>query len=203
MIILGITGGIGCGKSQVLELFCNKNGVVLCAADAIGRELQKKNGPAYEKIVQEFGDTFVKENGELDRKALAGFVFENADALQRLDDIVHPLVEKEVLTRMQAAHMSRADLFLLESAILLDVGYQSFCDEVWWLKSSPETRLRRLADQRGMSAEEALRIMDKQRKDEEFEAACDQIIVNDSSLEELRRKINGHLKRLGLSKLEV
>lgn len=198
MKIIGITGGIGCGKSELMALFDNRDGVSVCCADQIGRELQQRDGAAYGPIVEAFGTAYCRPDGELDRQALARLVFDDPEALDTLNAIVHPLVHQEVLARIEEARARQEQLFLVESAILLDVGYQDFCDEAWCLRASYENRLRRLAAQRGMSEEEIERIISRQRSDEEFVAACDQVIVNDGSTEELRQAVNGQLRRLGL-----
>lgn len=203
MKIIGITGGIGCGKSQLLALFDNRKGVTVCSADQIGKELQARGQAAYAPILEAFGTDFRLPDGELDRKALAERVFGDEKALSELNAIVHPLVHEEVLRRISSAREQGDKLFLLESAILLDVGYQTFCEEVWALRASAATRKRRLKEQRGMGEADVERIMIRQRSDEAYAAECDRIIDNDGGLDELKDQVNRLLSSLGLDDIRI
>lgn len=203
MKIIGITGGIGCGKSQLLALFDNRKGVTACSADQIGKELQTRGQAAYAPILEAFGTDYCLPDGELDRKALAERVFGDEEALNRLNAIVHPLVHDEVLRRISNARERGDHLFLLESAVLLDVGYQTFCDEVWALRASVDTRRRRLREQRSMTENELNSIMLRQRSDEAYAAGCDRVIDNDGDLSELKDQVNRLLSSLGLADIRV
>ena len=196
MIILGVTGGIGSGKSVVLDYLQSSKGAVICLADETGRQIQRKGGEAYGPIVRLFGEEILLENGELDRPAISRIVFHDPGRLEELNAIVHPLVERRVLEESRRAEAEGRDLFVVESAILLEVGYQRFCEEVWYVHAPEEVRLARLQKYRGMAPEAARAVMERQKSEEELKKACDVTIENGAGLEELYEQIDRHCQRL-------
>lgn len=198
MFVLGVTGGIGSGKSEVTGYFRDHLDASVCQADSIGAELQKKDGPAYAPIVRAFGEDVLCEDGTLDRKKLASIVFNDPEQLEILDDIVHPLVEKNIQNMMAKSRTEGKKIFVVESAILIEVGYKQFCDEVWFVKAPETTRIKRLAETRNMTEKQALAVISRQMSDAEYEKNCDYTIKNNADLETLFRRIEKRLRQLHL-----
>ncbi|MGN1267283.1 MAG: dephospho-CoA kinase, partial [Dorea sp.] len=120
MKVIGITGGVGAGKSQVLEYLSNRYGATVCMADDVAKKLQKKGGECFAPIVEHFGEEILDEEGELNRSKLAGIVFTNNEELEVLNNIVHPAVKTEVKRIMNEEAQKGTDLFVLESALLVE-----------------------------------------------------------------------------------
>ncbi|MBR0377315.1 MAG: dephospho-CoA kinase [Lachnospiraceae bacterium] len=198
MFVLGITGGIGSGKSEVTGYFRDYLDASVCLADGIGAKLQAKDGPAYAPIVSAFGKDILCENGCLDRKKLASVVFNDAEQLKILDDIVHPLVENYIQNEMARSRTEGKKIFVVESAILIEVGYKQFCDEVWFVKAPKRIRIKRLKETRDMTESQALAVMSRQLSDEEYEKKCDYTIKNNADLETLFKRIEKRLRELNL-----
>ena len=198
MFVLGVTGGIGSGKSEVTGYFRDHLDASVCLADSIGAKLQEKDGPAYAPIVGAFGEDILYEDGRLDRKKLASIVFNNTEQLEILDNIVHPLVANCVQNEMERSREEGKKIFVLESAILIEVGYKQFCDEVWFVKAPERTRIKRLTETRNMTETQALAVMNRQMSDEEYEKNCDYMIRNNADIETLYKRIEKRLRQLHL-----
>lgn len=198
LFVLGITGGIGSGKSEVLDFFRRLPGTRICQADMIGKDLQRKGAVAYDPIVEAFGTEILMENGEIDRGKLADIVFQDSVKLAVLNDIVHPLVLREVLEMIYQASQEGKRMFVLESAILLDVSYQDFCHEVWFVHTPVEVRMRRVMQQRGMSRERLLAVMSRQMSDLQYARRCNYTIDNSKDLQTLYANIRERLEELDL-----
>jgi dephospho-CoA kinase len=184
---IGLTGGIGSGKSTVSALLAQR-GAVIIDADAITREVQQPGTEVFAAMVERFGDGIVAADGTLDRQAVADIVFNDKEALQALNDIVHPAVGAETTRRIleQAAtdHLVVLDIpLLVESAGKRDVAGILVVDV------DPEVALRRLVEQRGMREEDARARMSRQATREERRAKADIVIDNSGTPEDLESTI--------------
>ena len=127
MKIIGITGGVGAGKTQILEYMNSKYGATICQTDAVGKKLQKKGTKCFEDIVECFGTKILDEKGELDREKLAAIVFTDNDKLAKLNAIVHPAVWEEVEKKVAKEKRKNTNLFIIESALLIETHYDKMC----------------------------------------------------------------------------
>lgn len=187
-LVVGVTGNIGAGKSAVLGMLAAK-GAHAVDMDAVTRRALHSSGPGHAPTVREFGEEILDPAGEIDRTRLGGIVFGNADRLQALEDILHPVVFE--MARSEVAQ-AEAPLVAIEAIKLLEAGFTSrLCDEVWVVTAAQESQLQRLADERGMDAEEARRRMASQTSQEWKAARADRVIPNDGDLQELARRIDG------------
>ncbi len=178
---IGLTGNIATGKSTALAFLADK-GAHIADADKLAHRSMAPNGPAYEQVVAVFGPEIVDENGLIDRAKLGAIVFADAEALKRLEAIVHPATFE--LLRWDIMQ-SDADVIVIEAIKLLESGnLMSLSDEVWVVTSSPDTQLKRLVEERGMNEDEARRRMAAQSPQEEKVARADVVIANDGSLAE-------------------
>ena len=133
MKIIGITGGVGAGKTQILEYLSDKYGASVCQTDKVAKKLQKKGGICYDPIVEHFGTEILDEKGELDRKKLSDIVFGDPKELNVLNEIVHPAVKEEVNKKIKKEERKNTNLLIVESAVLVEDHYNEICDELWYI----------------------------------------------------------------------
>lgn len=190
MPVIGITGGVGSGKSKVLEELGTSHCAVICQADDVARELQQKGRQCYEAIVDVFGRGILDTSGEIDRKKLAEIVFSDPVQLKALNKIVHPAVKQEILRRINQAEADDMMFFVIEAALLLEDNYDAVCDEVWYIYTDEDTRRMRLKESRGYSDEKIDSIMKNQMDEQLFFSRCDRTINNSGCFENTKQQIN-------------
>ncbi len=176
--ILGVTGGIGCGKSEVCGVLKNRYGAFVITADEIGHTLMKKGGGCYDDLTALLGGRFLDQDGEFDRKKLGDFVFSDPDLLTRMNKVIHPAVHENVLRLLDTARTAHKKLAVIEAALLLEAGYQQICEEVWYIHAEKNVRMKRLKEGRGISENRMKTVMANQLSEEEFRAFCDYTIDN-------------------------
>ena len=193
MKVIELTGGVGAGKSRILELLRDRYGAKILKADETARGLQKKGQPGYEKIVNTFGTGILGPDGELDREKLASLIFTDEAAREKINEIIHPLVWKQIHESVRTAREEGGALFVVETAIP-DQNPDDIYDEVWYVYTLRECRIRRLMDSRGYSREKCLKMMESQSSEEEFAKAADHMINNNGSMEDVRRQLRKVIK---------
>ncbi len=194
MQILGITGGIGSGKSTVLEYLATQPQVIVYEADKIAHMLQQPGQSCYQQIVEAFGTGVLNNKQEINRKILGGMVFSNTKELERLNAIVHPAVHAYVTKLIEESHETPG-ILVIEAALLLEDHYDEQCDEVWYIYCADEERRHRLAVGRGYSSEKYEEIKKTQLSEEVFRKACDVEINNSTTPEELHLQLERELRR--------
>lgn len=191
--VIGITGGVGAGKSQVLSLLKENFGAEVIAADEVGRELMEPDGVCFSAVVELFGPEIVREDGTLDRQKIAGIIFQDNAMLEKQNAIIHPAVKEEIIRRCR---LSEAKWIAVEAALLLEAHYEDVCDEFWYIFADEETRRRRLKESRGYTDERIRAVMNSQLTDEQFRRGCDRVIDNSGSLAETKAQIERALREL-------
>lgn len=189
MKVIGITGGVGSGKSQVLQYLEKAYQAKVCQLDEVAKELQKSGQPCFQKIVDTFGGQIVGEDGELDRPALSSIVFQDAEKLEVLNGIVHPLVKQEVKHRIAEEEQKGTPLFVIEAALLPEAGYEDICPEMWYIYTKESVRRERLKASRGYSDERITRMIAAQSSEETFRNVCAQVIDNSGAFEDTEKQI--------------
>ena len=202
MKIIGITGGIGSGKSQVLSYLEEAYGAACCQADQVARRLQQKGTKCHRRIVEHFGEDILDENGRLDRPKLAGIVFSNKAQLRILNEIVHPAVKEKLREIIQKEEKKGTHVFVLEAALFIEENYGALCDEVWYIYADEETRKKRLMASRGYSEEKIEGIFASQMPSSDFFTYCDRAIDNCNSFQEACGEIDDVMEQLGIKKRE-
>ena len=182
---VGLTGGIGAGKSTVADLFSQKGAVVI-RSDELARQVIEPQTPGFQQVIDRFGKDFVNSEGYIDRAKLAQIVFQDDAALKDLENIIHPLVRSKT-NQIIDQHTSET-IIVNEIPLLLEKKMESLFDFLVIVISSEKNRLERLA-QRGLTAEQATARMAKQVSDEERKAAADFLIVNDGNLDQLEADV--------------
>ncbi len=193
-MVIGITGGIGSGKSVVTSLLRDKFDAAVIDTDTIGHEIMEIGKSAYKKVVEIFGNKVIAEDGSIDRKKLGSLVFDNRELLCKLNDIIHPAVEAEVDKRIAEFTQKKYKYIALETALLIKVRYNRKCDKVWFVYADKDIRLKRLYDNRGIDKEKAGKIFESQNTEEEFRQIADDIIDNSGSEAETEIQIKNILE---------
>lgn len=197
--IVGLTGGIGCGKSEAAK-FLRELGAAHVDADAISRSMTAENGEALPKIREKFGDGVFNEDGTLNRAALGQIVFESAPHRLMLEGIIHPLVQSRTLAEIEAAGARGDKVVILDVPLLFETGMDVLCDETWVVAADAETQLSRVM-QRGLTAEQAQARINSQMASEERCARATKIINTDRPVEKTQAELNNLyqqlLKRIG------
>lgn len=194
MKVYGITGGAGTGKSEVIKMLQQNFGGCVIMSDEVARELMQKGNISYQLIVEYFGRDILMDDGEIDRKKLADHVFNHKEALEKLNSMTHPYVKDEIRKLIAEAEASGECRFVaLESAILLECGYEDICDEFWYVYTKPEIRRQRMKETRNYSDEKVDSVMRNQQPDEVFFEQCSFVIKNNTTLSDVYAQLKEKL----------
>lgn len=192
MKVIGLTGGVGSGKSLAARILKEECRAELLITDSLGHLAMEPGTDGYRQIVERFGSRILNQDGMVDREALSAVVFQDEQARTDLNGIVHPVVLEYMKEYIQE-RKSRDGIIILESAILFETGCDRFCDQIWYVHVSDEIRRERLAANRGYTAEKTESIMLKQLSVQEFYSRCDVVVENDGTKEELAEQIRARL----------
>ncbi|MFC2070674.1 dephospho-CoA kinase [Chloroflexota bacterium] len=188
MKVIGLTGGIGSGKSTVAQ-YLAELGAVVIDADKVGHEAYKPGTPAFNDVVAAFGKEVIAENGEVDRKKLGAIVFGSPEALERLNRIMHSRMREIIKEQIEEYRQQRIDVVVIEAAVLLEANWDSLVDEIWVTAASENAVVRRLKDSRGLVEEQTLARIRSQLSSDERVKNADVVINNDGNLEEMKAKV--------------
>lgn len=195
MKIIGVTGGVGAGKSTVLEYLQREYHARVIQADLVGHEVMEPGQRAYDRILAAFGKEILSADGKIDRGRLGAVVFGDAQKLQALNAIVHPEVKKEILERIERAKKDKEACVVVEAALFLEENYDAFCDETWYIYTNEERRRTRLKASRGYTDSRIDQIFGSQKKHEEFLARCRFVIDNNGTAADTCRQIDRRMRR--------
>jgi len=190
LLTIGLTGGIGSGKSTAARHLAELGAHVI-DADRVGHEIYAPGTEGWDAVVARFGPDIIAADGKIDRKKLGSVVFNDPNALLDLNAIVHPRIGAEVGRRILAYRESAASApLVIEAALLFEAGWTEFADEVWVVRAPIDEVVRRLCEDRGMSEADARARIATQHSDEQRRAAADVVIDNDGTLEQLRARVS-------------
>ncbi len=182
---VGLTGGIGAGKSTVADMF-SKLGAVVVRSDELARQVIEPNTPGFQKVLSRFGNQILQENGSIDRQKLAQIVFNDSKALKDLEEIIHPLVRNK--TNELIDSQTQETIVVNEVPLLLEKNMENLFDFLVVVVSSEKNRINRLL-KRGISEEEAMKRMRLQVNDELRKSSADFLISNDGSIDQLEADV--------------
>lgn len=194
-MILGLTGSFGSGKTTVSDMLEEKGACVI-DADDISHQVTKPGSEGLEQIKKVFGNDFIKSDGSLDRKKMALHVFSNEQALRKLENIIHPLVEKRMMKKIEENRGH--PLIVLTIPLMFEAGFEKMADKTVTVTVSPETRIERIRSSRNMSRQDIERRLENQLPQEEKSKRSDFIINNNGSLEETKRQLDGLISKLNI-----
>ncbi len=196
MKIIGITGGVGSGKSRVLSYIEDTYSCTICQADHVAWDLQKPGEKGYMQIVECFGEKVLDADGTLNRKALGAIVFSDQDELYKLNAIMHPVVKERIRERIAEEENVGTELFVLEAALLIEEHYDEICDELWYIYTDEKIRRERLKSSRGYSDEKIDAMMKTQLSEEMFRKKCKVVIDNSCDFAYTCSQIQNAIKKL-------
>jgi dephospho-CoA kinase len=186
--VIGVTGGIATGKSSILELLA-KRGVETIDADAVYHAMISPGGPLVAPLAARFGADMVAEDGSIDRRALAGIVFADREALADLDAITHPAVIEAIRARIAT---SSARIVAVDAVKLIESGLAEICDSVWLVVCDPLIQRERLMRRNGLTGDEADLRLAAQPDDASRRARANVAIDNSGTREDLERQVTKH-----------
>ena len=189
MLVIGLTGGIGTGKSEAARHMVTL-GAELIDADRVGHEAYTPHAEAWRRVVEAFGEGILSPNGEIDRRSLGAIVFSDPEQLARLNGIMHPLMAGMVQEKIDGFLKQGAEVVVVEAALLFEAGWDSLVEEVWVTDTPEETVIGRLAQRNGMNEEEARKRLSAQMSREERLGRADIVIDNSSGVAEMQRAID-------------
>ena len=184
-IIIGLTGNIAVGKSQVLAQL-EALGAAAIDADRAAHQVLRRSGGAYEPVLAAFGPGILGADGEIERSALGRIVFADRAQLSRLEAITHPIIRREIDRRIRGA---LAEVVVIEAIKLLEGDLREAVDAVWVVDARPETQLRRLVSERGLARAEAQRRIDLQNSQADKLKQADVVIANDGDMAATRAQV--------------
>ena len=196
MKVIGITGGGGAGKSEILKYLKEQYGAIVVEADKVGHLLMEPGGACYYSIVEKFGSSILNGDQTINRGKLGKIVFADEGLLAELNKIIHPRVKSHIVSEIakeRAYH--RTKYFVVEAALLIEDHYDVICDEMWYIHTDAAVRAERLKETRGYDDEKITSICSNQKSPEEFRSACQVVIDNSGDLTVTQKQIDEQLAR--------
>ena len=198
MKVIGITGGVGAGKSRILKYLEEKYPARILMADQAAHIVKEKGQSCYEPLVRLLGREVLDEQDEIHKGRMAAMIFSDAKLLLQVNAIIHPEVRKYILGQIELERKKgEVKFFFLEAALLIEEHYDEICDELWYIYAEDSIRISRLMESRGYSRQKALQIMKGQLLEEEFRRGCQFVIDNsgklETALEQIDRKLGEYL----------
>lgn len=196
MKIIGVTGGVGSGKTELLHYIEKNYRCRILLADEAAHEVMQKGGRIYEPLVALLGSSVLDSSGEINRKEMAARIFSQEELLGRVNALIHPAVREYILEavaeereKAAAGTEDAVDYFFLEAALLIECGYRSVVDEMWYIYCDLAVRRERLKKSRGYSDGKIDSILSSQLTEAEFRSGSDVVIDNSGNLEDAYRQI--------------
>lgn len=195
MLFIGITGGIGAGKSELLSYIGKHYRCKIYLADEVAHLVKEPGTECFLRLTELLGKEILGADGRIDRKSMADKIFADRGLLAQVNGIIHPAVRNFLLEQLHRAQQDgETELFFVEAALLIEGGYGELVDELWYVYASEEARRRRLREARGYSDEKIDRILASQLREKEYREHCDFVIDNSGSLTESYRQIDKKLE---------
>lgn len=194
MKVIGITGGVGSGKSALLSYIKGKYDCEIILADEAAHRVKEPGQPCYQKLIELLTDDILNEDGTINKKEMAAKIFESDELLEKVNAIIHPAVKEMILQEItRLKREGKTCFFFIEAALLIECGYLNIVDEMWYIYAREDIRRKRLKESRNYTDEKINAIMDSQLKEEEFRKYCKVVIDNSGSLEDAYEQIDREL----------
>ncbi|MBS7302534.1 MAG: dephospho-CoA kinase [Lachnospiraceae bacterium] len=191
MQVIGITGGIGAGKSQVLQYIKQHYDCRIILADDVGNEVKLPGKNCYKQLVELLGNDILDVNGFIVKEKMAAKIFSDVSLLSKVNAVIHPAVQEYILTEIKKERLKQQyDFFFIEAALLIECGYSAIVDEMWYIYADEEVRRNRLLENRHYSNEKIDSIMQKQLREEDFRKNCSVVIDNSHDLKDTEKQID-------------
>lgn len=191
MIVIGITGGVGCGKSEVLRYLKEKYQAQVLLADEVANELKEPGMPCYQPVVDCLGAEILDADGRIDKGKMAQVIFSDKEKLRQINEIIHPAVRRYIEQEIERQRKIKMfGFFFLEAALLIEEHYDQLLDEMWYVYATEEVRRMRLMQSRGYSQEKITSIMSKQLTEQQFRQHCAFVLDNSGDFEDTKKQID-------------
>lgn len=198
MKLIGITGGIGAGKSEILSYLDTHYNCRVEMADLAAHKVKKPGQPCYRALVDLLGKSVLDSDGTIHKGRMAEIIFHDEEKMQAVNALIHPAVKEYFLAEIEKERdAGKIDYFFLEAALLIEDGYEKIVDELWYIYTREDIRANRLRESRGYSEEKIRSIMAGQLSEAEFRKHCKFVIDNNHSLQETFQQID---RKLGADK---
>ena len=189
MKVISITGGVGSGKSEVLRILQEEFGADIIIADKVAHQLMEPGKKGYGRVVAAFGTSLLSADGSIDRQRMAELIFSDKDSIEKMNSIIHPMVWSEI--EYAIAHSDK-NLVAVEAA-LFDEEHNAMFDEIWYVYTSVENRIKRLMASRGYSEEKCRGIMANQASEDDYRSFATRVLDNNGGIEDIRKQIASFL----------
>lgn len=194
MKIIGITGGVGAGKSTVLNTLKQLANCDIVMADDVAKELMKKGNILTDKAIELFGEKAYDDKGNLNRNHIANIIFYEPEIMKMWEAAVHPATNHRIFELINNAKKNDKDFIFIEAALLIENGYDKICDEIWYVYADETTRRERLKRERLYSNDKIDKIIKGQMSDVEFRQRCKFIIDTSGSISETKKQLENKLE---------
>ena len=195
MVTIGITGGVGAGKSTVLDFLEERYQAYVMKADEIGHLVMEPGQACYEPVTALFGKQVIKEDKTIDRRLVSDVVFSHPEMLEKLNQIIHPAVKQYIREQLMLKKQQGQKVCVVEAALLLEDHYQEFCDTIWYIHTDEEIRIQRLMENRGYTREKSVSIIASQAPEAFFRANADYVVVNNGDFAQTRQQIEEGIRK--------
>ena len=195
MITIGITGGVGAGKSTVLDFLEEKYQAYVIKADEIGHLVMEPGQSCYEPVIGLFGEQVIKDDKTIDRRQVSDVVFSHPDLLEKLNQITHPAVRQYITEQLELKKQQGQKICVVEAALFFEDHYQEFCDTIWYIHTDEEIRIRRLMENRGYTRDKSVSIIASQAPESFFRENADYVVVNNGDFAQTRQQIEEGIKK--------
>ena len=194
MRVIGITGGVGAGKTKILTFLKENYNCEIIVSDELAKDLCKKGEVCFEPLVHLLGKDVLDENGEIDKSIMAQKIFAKKDLLEKVNGIIHPAVRVFIENRIESLRKENSlDYLFIEAALLIECGYKEIVDEMWYIYTNIEVRRQRLKESRGYSDAKIDSILKSQLSEVEYRKNCDFEIDNSGLCEDSFKQIRERL----------
>lgn len=198
MRVIGITGGVGAGKSSVLGILQQECNCYIMKADDIANELKLKGNGCYGPIVDLLGESVLDSDGEINKRMMSIAIFTDNAKKKAVEDIIFPSVKKYIVAKIEELkNENKVDYIFIEAALLIEDGYEAICDEIWYVYASIPVRTQRLQESRNYTLDRIESILDSQLSDRQFREKCSEVIDNDGTQDNTINSIRSILERKG------
>ena len=195
LLFIGITGGIGAGKSEILSYIRKHYKCEIYLADEVAHEVKRPGTECYRALVDLLGKEIIDPDGQIEKARMAEKIFADASLLEKVNQLIHPAVKVYLLEHLEKARAAgEVELFFVEAALLIECGYGELVDEMWYIYADEQVRRERLKKARGYSEEKIENIMAKQLPEQKFSENCDFVIDNSGELADSYRQIDRKLE---------
>ena len=194
MKTIGITGGVGAGKSEILRYIQSNYNCMIIMADNVAHELESPGHECYDEIVKLLGSEILDKDGFIQKNIMAGIIFSDDNLKKQVNDIIHPAVKTYIKKRIETENLkNKIDYLFVEAALLIEEGYEYILDELWYIRADEDIRRQRLRANRNYSDEKISAIFAAQLSDDEYSKHSKVIIDNSKSLEDAYIQIDNAL----------